>query len=262
MTRRIVVVNFNAHWMTKFWTRAEDICRELRKQKVDMILAQELATYNNAEHVSELMGWGGHIVKDDKPKANSSCVLHGDFVPVATGIIWNPDKFDCDATGMIRKSSHQRNRCSTWGHFRFEGEGIHIASDHAEFEPKGPNTSNYWNNVRYKQMDGLLDQLKKPGRSVLVGGDMNDALKDGTKKKGSGRWDGSGKAAREHNMRDGDTVAVRRYNTDRTLAKAGWTKGGRILRTFTTPDIKIPLQNTINMHDWTDHNALLIDIGW
>lgn len=262
MSRRILVVNFNAHWMPKFWTRAEKICAEARRQRVDMIVAQELATYSNAQHLSNLMGWGGDIVRDDNPKPGDSCVLHGDFVPVATGLIWNPDRWDCDDTWMIRKSKHMRNRCSTGGHFRFDGEGIHIASDHAEFEPKGPNTSDYWNNIRYKQMDGHLDQLKKPGRTVLVAGDMNDALKDGPKRAGSGRWDGSGRAAHEHGMKDTAETAVRRHNTDRTLAKAGWTRGGRIIRAFHTPDLKVPLENTINMHDWTDHNALLFDISW
>lgn len=258
MTRRIMVINFNANWMPKFWTRAVDICREARKQKVDMIIASELATYNNAEHLSDLMRWGGKIVKSDHPKAGDSCVLHGMSVPVATGIIWNPDQFTCDHTGMITKARTNGragilNNWSTVGKFGFEGERLWIASDHAEYRPQGPNNIKKYNEWRDAQGEGVIDHLLKPGRDLLWAGDMNDSLHDKL---------GATSVMKRHGLKDSDQSAVRKYNQDRTLAKAGWTKGGRIIRAIHTPHLKVTLQNTINMHDWTDHNALLIDIGW
>lgn len=254
MTIKAGVVNVNAHWMRGFeeW-RAAKIAAACKRSNLDLLFVQELKTYDNARLLSKLMGWGGRIVDDDQPRKGDSCVLHGGFVPVATGLIWNPKKIEAISTGQIVTwNKWHRNKWATHGRFDIEGKKSNLAVSHLEFEPIGPNTSDYWENIRYKQTDGMLDQLRKPGRTLIVGLDANCNLKD--------RRDGFGKGIREHGMVDTDVSARRNLNADRTLTKTTWTKGGRIIRAAATKDVRVPWQNVIRMYNWTDHNMRVFEI--
>jgi hypothetical protein len=248
---KLAIVNVNAHWLDGFeeW-RAAKIAAACRRSNVDLIMAQELKTYSNAKLMSRLMGWGGKIVEDDSPKKGDSCVLHGGFAPVATGIIWNPKVIEAINTGQIvTYKDWFRNKWATWADLLVHGKRGRFTCTHLEFEPKGPNTIPKYDRIRFKQTDGALGQLQKPGRTNIICADANCDLDDAR--------DGFGEALEIHGMCDFDVCSKNRQNGDRTLTKTTWTRGGRIIRGGATKDVRLTWQNTIRMYNWTDHNMLV-----
>lgn len=254
MTQKIGVVNVNAHWLAGFesW-RVDRLVASFKKSRLDILLVQELKTYDNAQLISKKMGWGGRIVDDDKPRKGDSCVLHGGFAPVATGIIWNPKKIEAISTGqVVTYAGWHRNKWATHGRFDIEGKKSGLAVTHLEFDPRGPNTKPKFDTIRRQQTDGMLDKIKKPGQTWIVGADANCDLDDDR--------DGFGMGLKAHGMVDTDRSAKTNLNGDRTLVKTTWNKGYRIIRAGHTKDVKVPWQNTIRMYNWTDHNMRVFEI--
>jgi len=247
----IAIVNWNSHWMPKFWTRAETGCAALRRRGVDLIAAQELGTYDNARHLSHLMGWGGKRVTDDKnPQRDQTCVLHGGFVPVATGLIWNPEKIRAIQCGQgISYKDWSRNKWFTWADLLVFGKRGRFEVSHLEFEPKGPNTIKKYDTIRFKQADGILNQMKKVGRTNILMADANCDLDDAR--------DGFGNALHGHGMKDFDEMSKGRRNTTIGTAKTTWARGGRIIRGGATPDVEGTYQDVLDVNGWTDHNVLI-----
>lgn len=256
---RLLIVNVNAYWMKNFSGRIDDICRKAKDAKADILAVNELwitnedgeAKYRHGKRMSELMGWGGRRVKDDKnPKKDESFIQHGNFGPVATALIWNPDKVHAINGGRITTySGWPRNNGATWADLIADGKRARYEVTHLEFYPIGPNTIPKYDTIRRRQTDGGLDQLQRKGRTMFILGDMNCDLNDAR--------DGFGLAAHEHGLKDFDEVSKNRKNGSRTTARTGPQKGMRILRGACTTDVKCTAQDTIDMSGFTDHNALL-----
>ena len=179
---------------TNFGARAKTITSHARKAGVDILFVQELVTYDNAKLLSRLMGWGGQMVDPISldPEQGDSCVLKGDG-GVAMGFIWNPhviQPFQLAKTNTYPGWS--RNKWSVNGRWHVEGKKCGFACVHFEFEPRGTNNIPKYDKVRYEQMDGLLDQVRKPNQSWIVAGDQNHAFKD--------KPDAPGDAAKKHGL--------------------------------------------------------------
>jgi hypothetical protein len=218
---------------TPFSRRADDIAAVCKQHGVDLMLVQELVTYANAKLLSKHMGWGGQMTDPDEldPKKGDSCILKGEG-GVAMGLIWNPDKVQFYQLGLTNTyPGWARNRYSLNGRAFVEGKRCGFASVHFEFMPKGPNNQPYYDNIRYKQMDGLLEQVKRPRQSWIVAGDYNHARND--------RPDTPASAATKHGVKQ-------------------HIDAGNIIRGMATTDIKLHgAAKMIPLRGASDHPMLL-----
>lgn len=259
MSMRMAVVNVNSHWMSNFSGRVDDICRIAKAQKVSILAVNELkifptegeGRYVYGRRMSELMGWGGKRVKNDKePQKDESFIHHGNFGPVSTALIWNPDRVHAINGGRITTyADWPRNNGATWADLICDGKRGRFTVTHLEFEPIGPNTKPRYDTIRRRQTDGALDQLQRKDRTNFIVGDMNCDLDDAR--------DGFGLACEEHRLVDFDTASTNRRNGRRTTARTGTGFGMRIIRGACTKDVELTWQDTINMSGLTDHNMLV-----
>jgi hypothetical protein len=171
---------------------------------------------------------------DLNPKTEHSCICKGEG-GVAHGLVWNPDKVEFFQLALTNTwPGWSRNRYSLNGRCRIEGKKCGVASVHFEFLPYGPNNKPYYDNIRYRQMDGLLDQVKKPGQSWLVGGDYNHARND--------KPDAPGNAAHAHGLVD--------------------MEAGDIIRAHRTRDIVVHKQpRMVSLRGHSDHPMLVTEIS-
>jgi hypothetical protein len=225
-------------------TRIKRIAAELKERGVQIIGANELVTYQNAEVFSKAMGWGGRLgmVKGSDGKYNgkidltlpeSSGVLKGSGHPgVAMGWIWNPDILQPYwAKEVDTYPGWGRNRWSMAMRAFLGGKRLGLQLFHLEFEPKGDNSkASYYNGIRHKQVDFGLDTSMSPNQSWFVGGDWNHASND--------KPDSPGDAGRDHGLVNVDT--------------------GNIIRAMKTKDITNGKPYMVPLGKNTDHPALII----
>jgi hypothetical protein len=183
---------------------------------------------------SKAMGWGGNLVdpKTMKVESGDSCILRGSgHAGVAQGFIWNPDVFQPYwAKEIDTYPGWSRNRYAVAMRGFLEGKRVGVASVHLEFMPKGPNTVKKYDDIRYKQIDGLLDDVQSPNQSWIVLGDQNHAPSD--------KPDAPGNAAKAHGL----------VNVD----------AGNIIRAEMTKDIKHGKPRMVQLGSATDHPMLVI----
>jgi hypothetical protein len=263
---RIAVVNVcgwpswsDASGLTSFDSRVEKIAAKIKAAKADIVAVQELAltgakgedNYSRGRKLSLALGWGGKRVKDDKnPEKQQSFIQHGNYAPVATALIWNPENVYAIGGGHVTTyDGWPRNNGATWADLIAYDKRARYISTHLEFYPKGANTIPKYDTIRRKQTDGALDQLQRKGRTVFILADANCDLDDAR--------DGFGLAAEEHRMDDFDDVSKNRRNGKRTLVHTGTGNGMRIIRGACTGDVECTWQDTINMAGAADHNMLV-----
>jgi hypothetical protein len=216
--------------------RIRRIAAACREVGADVIQVNELVTYQNAEVFSRAMGWGGQrsqVVNDRLVvKKGDSCLLRGSgHVGVAQGFIWNPDVLQPYwAKEIDTYPGWNRNRYAVALRGLLEGKRVGIASVHLEFFPKGTNNRPFYDGIRYKQIDGLLDDVQSPGQSWAVLGDENHAPSD--------KPDAPGDAAKAHGL----------VNVD----------AGNIIRAQMTPDIRHGRPRMVKLGTATDHPMLVI----
>ena len=213
--------------------RIAGICKSVG---ADVIQVNELVTYQNAEVFSRTMGWGGQRsqVQDTKVivKKGDSCMLRGSgHAGVAQGFIWNPDILQPYwAKEIDTYPGWSRNRYAVALRGHLEGKRVGLASVHLEFFPKGPNNIKRYDDIRYRQIDGLLDDVQSPGQSWIVLGDQNHASTD--------KPDAPGNAAKAHGLVNVDT--------------------GHIIRAQMTKDIKHGKPRMVKLGTATDKPMLVI----
>jgi len=222
----------NAGLSTNEDARIKRIAVECKKVGADIILANELVTYQNAEVFSKAMGWGGQHVdpKTLKVKKGDSCICKGDG-GVSMGFIWNPDVFDPYWFKLIDGyPAWNRNRWSLACRGYLDGKRVGLLGVHLEFMPKGTNKIKKYDTVRYEQIDGALDMVMSPNQSWVVLGDENHASSD--------KPDAPGNAAKKHGLVNVDT--------------------GNIIRAQMTKDIKKGKPRMVKLGTATDHPMLVI----
>lgn len=175
--------------------RLAGLCKDVDAK---VIQVNELVTYQNAEVFSKAMGWGGQrsqVVNNALVvKAGDSCMLRGSgHVGVAQGFVWDPDVLQPYwAKEIDTYPGWDRNRYALAMRAKLEGKRVGIASVHLEFMPRGTNNVPKYDTIRYKQIDGLLDDVQSPRQSWIVLGDYNHSSND--------LPDTPGKAAKEHGL--------------------------------------------------------------
>lgn len=189
-------------------TRLKRAAAVLREHNVDIIGANELVTYQNAEVLSKAMGWGGRLGmtkvdgkyngKIDLDLPEASGFLKGSGHPgVAMGWIWDPNVLaPYWGKEMDTYPGWSRNRWSLALRAKLLQQDNHrlgMQLFHLEFEPRGDNTKGkFYNGIRYKQIDFGLDASMSPNQSWFVGGDWNHAANDAP--------DSPGNAGRKHGL--------------------------------------------------------------
>ena len=237
------------------WARASDLstdedarikriaaaCKEVG---ADVIQANELVTYQNAEVFSRAMGWGGRLAmekdadgeyngKIDVSVKDASAILKGSgHVGVAQGFIWNPDIFQWfQLKEEVTYPGWSRNKYAVAGRGYLEGKRVGLASVHFEFMPYGTNNIKRYDDIRYEQMDCLLDKVQRSAsQSWIVLGDQNHSKND--------KPDAPGNAAKKHGLVNVDT--------------------GNIIRSQMTKDIKHGTPRMVKLGSATDHPMLVI----
>lgn len=247
--------------LSDFDKRVERIAAKIKAAGCDIVAAQELAlttregegNYSRGKRLSLALGWDGNRIKDDKaPKKDETFVQHGNYAPVATALLWNPDKVYCIKAGRITTyKDWPRNNGATWADLIADGKRARYTVTHLEFYPIGANTIPKYDTIRRRQTDGALDQLQVKGRTNFILADANCDLNDAR--------DGFGLAVHEHGLKDFDEISKGRKNGSRTTARTGTQNGMRIIRGACTTDVKCNSQDTVNMAGLTDHNMLVQD---
>jgi hypothetical protein len=214
--------------------RVAAACREVG---ADVIQVNELVTYQNAQVFAKAMGWGDKLAVDTNTGAiklhpEASCITKGKgHAGVGMGFIWNPDVWQWFQLKLEDTyPGWDRNRWSLAGRGHLEGKRAGLASVHFEFMPKGPNNIKRYDDIRYEQMDCLLDTVKLPRQSWMVLGDQNHAPSD--------KPDAPGDAAKKHGM----------VNVD----------AGNIIRAQKTKDIQTGKPRMVQLGSATDHPMLVI----
>lgn len=216
--------------------RIKRLAVECKEVGADVIAVQELVTYQNAEVFSKAMGWGGQRsqVRDNKVviKEGDSCMLRGSGHPgVALGLIWNPKVFQPYwAKEIDTYPGWSRNRYGLALRGFLEGKRVGLGVLHLEFFPKGPNNLKKYDDIRYNQVDGFLDDVQSPNQSWFLLGDQNHAPSD--------KPDAPGNAAKKHGL----------VNVD----------AGNIIRGQATKDIRHGKPYMRKLGTATDHPMLVI----
>lgn len=215
--------------------RIKRIAAKCKEAGAKVILANELVTYQNAQVFAKAMGWGDKLAVDTEtgkiiyPKG-ASCICKGEG-GVAMGFIWDPEFFQPYWFKLIDGyPGWNRNRYALACRGFLEGKRVGLVGFHLEFFPKGPNNKPFYDNIRYRQVDGTLDDVMSPHQSWITLGDYNHARGD--------KPDSPGNAAEEHGLVPVDT--------------------GNIIRAHMTKDIQHGKPKMVALGSATDHPMLVI----
>jgi hypothetical protein len=234
-------VNFCTYgpWATKLTgtatSRVRAIARLLKREGVQVIQANEMCRDSLMLELSAAMGWGKHMVppQSQPRKGDTSTLKLGGHDGVGQGFAWDPDVLQPYWVKEIDTyPGWSRNRFGVAMRAFLNGPRVGLGSLHLEFYPKGTNNKPFYDDIRYKQVDGFLEDVKSPNQSWLILGDENHAEND--------KPDKPGEAAYSHG-----------------LVSIGGPKSF-IIRGQRTRDIKTRTPYKLDLDGHTDKSALII----